>query len=332
MAMVRLSAAVPHHIEPMLAILSKMPHDEENYAFEFKWDGIRAVSFWDGKKLRIESRNQIDITARYPEFEILKKQLGKKPLVLDGEIVAIDAKGRTSFNLLQGRMGQSDPHAQKILMKTIPATYMIFDLLFRDDIDLTSLPYHERREFLEGLKLEGESWKVSPYQKGNGSAMLEVARKHSMEGLIAKEFESPYLPGRRSDYWKKIKIVQGQEFVIGGWMPGEGAITGGLGALLLGFYVRSGKKKKLMYAGNVGTGFSLEERVKVQKLLEKQEAYSSPFEDLAKLRGAHFCRPVYIAEIEFRGWTDNQHIRQGSFKGLREDKNPKDIVREVPES
>src|SRR5258705_10493490 len=158
-------------IEPMLAVLSTQPPNPKPYSFEFKWDGVRAITYFDGRRLRMESRNQLDITPRYPELHPLAKELQGRRAILDGEVVALDKDGRPSFPLLQQRMHVRDAGAVKMLMKSVPVYYMIFDILYLDDRETMSLPFTMRRDLLEGLLLSGEHWRTSPAIEGEGKSM-----------------------------------------------------------------------------------------------------------------------------------------------------------------
>jgi bifunctional non-homologous end joining protein LigD len=313
---------MPAHIPPMLAVLAKMPARCDKYSFEFKWDGVRAVCYYDGRGLCFESRNLLNMTPRYPELLPLKKAL-RKPVILDGEIVALDRKGRPDFGLLQTRM-----HAAKASRRisSFPIQYIIFDILYHNGQNLMPLAFQERRGELEKLNLEHENWKTSPCTFGNGKAVWDLASQHELEGVIAKTLDSPYEPGVRSPSWLKIKRVLKEEFLIGGWTPGKGGIAEGVGALLLGYYDQD---ERLHYAGKVGSGISDEERRILRGWFTKNPLDENPFEEPVDDRAAVFCKPQWIAAIEFRGWTPGRRIRQGSYQGLRDDKAPHEVVHEA---
>lgn len=327
------AASMPSHIQPMLATLSEMPVDESPYGFEYKWDGIRAVAFYSGKGLRIETRNLTDVTHSYPEIVSLADSLSPSSLILDGEIVAFDDHGRPSFGRLQHRLGLTEGHAIA-RQSEFPATYMIFDVIYLDGYLVTGLPYEERREVLEGLGLSGPNWQTPPFFKGEGVAVLEAARENRLEGIMAKRLTSTYKEGLRTRDWRKIKLVQRQEFVIGGWTPIRTGVNA-MGALLLGYYDRmpskrsGGKRARLVYAGKVGTGFSDRDRVALARAFEARARDTNPFEEPIPSGGnIHFIEPEMVAEVEYRGWTNMGHLRQPSFKGLRADKDPKQVVKE----
>ncbi len=320
---------MPAHIEPMLAVLATMPEHEEDWYFEYKWDGVRAMCFWDGVTLRTESRNGNDITGTYPELQGLAGSLSGRRVILDGEIVALGRGGSPDFGLLQRRMGlrRSIPSRQA----EVPISFMIFDLLYLDGRQLLGEPYRERRRLLERLGLEGPAWKTPPSHRGEGTAMLRAARENHLEGLMAKRPGSIYQLGRRSGDWLKIKIVQGQEFVVGGWVPLKGDARRGVGALLLGYYEPDASGlRRLAYAGKVGTGFKDEDRMALKRRLQSLQRSTPPFAPARDLPDAYWVKPQLVAEIEYRGWTPIDRLRQPSFKGLRTDKDPGEVERETP--
>jgi bifunctional non-homologous end joining protein LigD len=319
---------MPAHLAPMLARLGKLPADERNWGFEIKWDGVRAIAYSQPGELRLESRNLKEITPSYPELGRLGRALGSHSAVLDGEIVAFDDEGQPSFEALQARMHVTSPSQTKRLATSTPVTYMIFDLLWLDGHSLMGLPYAERRERLAELKLRGERWQTPEHLLGRGAALLKAAEEQRLEGIVAKQLDSPYLPGQRNRCWVKVKTVGRQELVIGGWVPGQGRRSERIGALLLGVYEPGGAFR---YAGRVGTGFTERELQRLAKLLRPLRREDSPFTAGPKPpRAAIFCEPQLVAEIEFREWTREGSLRAPSYKGLREDKRPEEVVREAP--
>lgn len=319
---------MPRSIEPMLASLSEMPCDQRDYAFEFKWDGIRALTYWDGRNLEIQSRNRLDITRRYPELRDLATALGKHPAVLDGEIIAVDDVGLPSFPELQRRMHIEGDALIARMVKEVPITYMIFDVLYADGRSTIELPYTDRQEILQEITLQGSSWRVSPAAIGDGDGMLEAARQHVLEGLVAKRLDSIYEPGRRSPSWLKIKLVQRQEFVVGGWNPEKGDNTNRIGSLLVGYYEPRDGKQVLRYAGSVGTGFNAAWHAKLVPLLHKHKRATTPFVDPVDKPKPVFVAPDLVVEVEYRRWPTGALMHQAAFKGLRTDKKPSQVVRE----
>jgi bifunctional non-homologous end joining protein LigD len=318
---------MPEQLTPMLAKLSTLPKNDDRWGYEIKWDGIRALAFIDGGRIRLMNRNGRDATRQYPELRELGKEVGTQQLILDGEIVAFDEQGRPSFERLQSRMHLASDSAVRRRMKDIPAAYMIFDLLFLDGHSTISLPYVDRRKLLEQLKLEGPNWRTPANHLGDGESFLQASRDNQLEGIVAKRLDSPYEPGKRSGAWLKIKNVREQEVVIGGWMPGEGRRAQSLGSLVVGYY----DGEELKYAGNVGTGFKDEDLLRLGRLLEPLKRDDSPFDGRQPKKGAIFVEPKLIAEVEFLEWTRSGTLRAPSFKGLRDDEDPQSVVREVPE-
>ncbi len=316
---------MPEGVVPMLARAGELPRPEEGWAYEIKWDGVRALAYCRPGELRLESRNLIEITDKYPELAELSRALGSRAAILDGEIVAFDPSGRPSFSALQQRMQISGAAQARRRMKATPVTYMIFDLLWLEGHSLMEEPYSERRERLAGLQLSGSSLQVPEYLVGHGRELLQAATEQGLEGVLAKRLNSRYHPGRRTSDWLKIKRPGRQEFVVGGWVPGTGARGGRVGALLLGVYDGDGS---LLYAGRVGSGFSERELGRLQALLEPLRREGSPFSGGGPPRGALFCEPQLVAEVSFSEWTPDGRLRHPVYLGLREDKAAKDVVRE----
>jgi bifunctional non-homologous end joining protein LigD len=316
---------MPERIEPMMAKLgTAIPTPDSAWGFEFKWDGIRAIAYVEGGRVKLISRSGEDITARYPEIHPMGRALGSREVILDGEVVALDEKGRPSFEEIQQRMGLTSESEIRRKMKVVPVTYMVFDVMWQDGHPLLTQPYEERRRLLAALKLSGDSWQTPPYEKGGGQAMLEASAKAGLEGIVAKKLDSQYEPGRRSGAWVKVKNHNRQELVIGGWLEGEGKRRGLPGALLVGYY----SKGKFVYAGKVGTGFTDAMLEKLAALLKPLEQDKSPFDVGAPPRAAHFVKPQLVGEFEFVEWTKSGNLRAPTFKGLRTDKAPSKVVRE----
>jgi bifunctional non-homologous end joining protein LigD len=312
---------MPERIQPMLARAGDLPPDDGRWAYEIKWDGVRAIGYVEGGRLRLESRNARDITPRYPELRELGRALGSREAVLDGEVVAFDPDGRPSFQRLQGRMHLTSEHAVRRLAEREPVSYVIFDLLYLDGHLLLDLPYAERRERLLELGLNGARWQTPAHHVGDGEAMLQASRAQGLEGVLAKRMDSTYTPGRRSSAWIKVKNVRRADVVIGGWLPGEGNRSGRIGALVVGYY----EGDELRYAGRVGTGFSQSELVRLQELLAPLERETSPFTGRQPPRETHFVEPELVCTVEYSEWTHARTLRHPSYKGLRDDVSPRDV-------
>jgi len=324
---------MPQHVVPMLARLSTLPEDDEKYGFEIKWDGVRAIAYVKKSgTTSLESRNLNDVTRQYPEAAAVGEALKGHTAVLDGEVVAFDEQGRPSFERLQGRMHLMGEAAIGARSRSTPIVYIVFDLLYLDGESLMRLPYTERRSKLERLDLNGRSWRTPAYT-GEGKAFLEASAKQGLEGIMDKRVDSPYEPGRRHGTWLKVKNTRRQELVIGGWEPGEGRREGKIGALLVGYYDHDPPEPELRYAGKVGTGFDAKELDRLERLLKPLRRETSPFSGPRQPgKRAVFVEPELVAEIEFTEWTKQNMMRHPSYKGLREDKRPLDVVLEKPEA
>jgi bifunctional non-homologous end joining protein LigD len=318
---------MPERVLPMLARAGDLPADESKWSFEVKWDGVRAIAYVQPGRLRLESRNLREITDGYPEVRGLIGDVGMHDAVFDGEIVAFDDAGRPSFGRLQHRMHVTAPSAVRRLAASTPVVYAIFDLLYLDGRWLTDRPYRERREILESLGLSGPAWRVpAAHPAGTGAQLLEATSDQGLEGIVAKRLDSTYEPGRRTGAWIKVKHTQRQELVIGGWLPGEGRRAERIGALLMGYYEDGGFR----YAGRVGTGFTERTLDQLRKRLRPLVRDGSPFSSGPKLpRESVFVEPCLVAEVEFREWTEDGVMRAPSYKGLREDKSPREVSLEA---
>ncbi|HTW42606.1 MAG TPA: DNA ligase D [Solirubrobacteraceae bacterium] len=320
--------AMPEHVVPMLARAGELPAEDGGWAYEVKWDGVRAIVYSRPGELRLESRNLNDITDSYPELARLNRALSSHSAVLDGEIVAFGADARPSFEALQRRMHVASRAQAQRLMKATPVTLIVFDLLWLDGHSLMQLHYSDRRELLSELRLTGEHWQTPEYVLGEGQALLQASSAQGLEGIVAKRLDSTYQPGVRARSWVKIKRVGRQEFVIGGWLPGKGKRRGTVGALLLGVHQPDGA---LRYVGRVGSGFSDAELSRISRLLAARERASSPFTAGERPpRESLFCEPTLVAEVKFAHWTDAGNLRAPVYLGLREDKGASQVVRENP--
>jgi bifunctional non-homologous end joining protein LigD len=316
---------MPDRIEPMKATTGKLPRDDGKYGYEIKWDGVRAVVHLDRGHVAAFGRSGADFTSRYPELRQLARAAGAQRMILDGEVVAFDKEGRPSFQALQSRMHLASESAVRRKVRELPVTYVIFDLLWLDGHSTLSLTYEDRRRLLESLELEGPRWRTPAFRAGDGEALLEASKAQGIEGIVAKRLDCPYEPGRRASGWIKVKNVTSQEFVIGGWTPGEGGRGHSLGALCVGVHDDDGR---LLYSGKVGTGFTETTLGLLKRELEPLRSDTSPFEGRQPPKGTIFVEPRLVAGVEFREWTQTGTLRAPSFKGLRDDIDPAEVVRE----
>lgn len=318
---------LPTDLRPMLAVAGGLPDTDDGWSYELKWDGQRALAYLEGGKVRLYSRIGRDISVSYPELAGLAATLRGRQVLLDGEIVAF-ADGKPSFSALQRRMHTDSPGAAQHLATQVPATYLVFDILQLDGRPLTQLPYSRRRELLEELQVSGPAWITPPAFNGtSGADVLRASQEQSLEGIVAKRLNSPYRPGARSPDWRKVKNLRRQEVVVGGWRPGEGTRAGGIGSLLIGVYGPEG----LTYAGRVGSGFDQRMLELLARRLAPLASDESPFavEVPRKFaKDAKWVRPVLVVEVAFDRWTEDDRLRHPVFAGLRDDKDPEEVIRE----
>jgi bifunctional non-homologous end joining protein LigD len=321
-------AVLPTTLAPMKATSSEhLPVPADQWDYEVKWDGMRALVFVDDGTLRVQSSNLLDVTAGWPELDGLPAALGVGSAILDGELVATDERGVPSFGRLQQRMHVGSA-AEARGGGEVPVSYVVFDLLHLDGHDLTPLPLAERRRFLGEVVEPAPSWRCSPVYD-DGATLLDAARERGLEGVMAKRPESAYEPGKRSRNWRKVKVRRRQELVVGGWLPGEGGRAGRIGALLVGVHEAPGGA--LRYAGRVGTGFAAAELDRLGALLAPLELDRSPFDPPPPRpvsRLARWVRPELVAEVAFGEWTAEGLLRHPSYLGLRADVVPTTVVRE----
>ncbi len=246
--------------------------------------------------------------------------------MLDGEIVAFDDDSRPSFELLQRRMHVEGDSAIRKLVGEVPVAYVLFDVLWLDGHSMMDLPYRERRARLRELELNGASWQTPPHEEGDGGATIDVSRRFGLEGVVAKRLDSRYEPGRRSPAWIKLKNQMRQEFVVGGWQPGEKSRTGSIGSLLIGYY----DGEVLHYAGKVGSGLSGPMIAELERLVAVTALDESPFGAGRVPKGARFVEPALVVEVRFTEWTSVGNVRHPTFLGTRTDLDPRQVVREIP--
>ncbi len=300
---------------PMKAVTGELPSDDDGWGYEIKWDGFRALTVVEDARVGVYSSNAIDVTAKRQELRPLPSGLHVAGAVLDGELVALDEHGHSHFELLQA--GEA------------PTTYVVFDLLELDGHDTIALPYTERRRLLDEVLQPGPTWLLSPWREGDGAALLEASRVQGLEGIMAKRLDSPYLPGRRSPSWRKIKNRRRQEMVIGGWTEGAGNRESSFGAVLVGYY----DGPTFRYAGGVGTGFTVPVLAELDALLRERETTVCPFEPRPtpkqlRHQRPHWVRPELVCEVAFAEWTADGILRHPSYLGRRDDKRPEEVIRE----
>jgi DNA ligase D-like protein (predicted ligase) len=315
----------PAWFEPELATLTRDRFSDPAWMYERKLDGERCLAFRDGDQVRLMTRNRKMVSSTYPE---LVEALGAQQsgdFVVDGEVVAFE-NGQTRFAQLQQRMQQGRPTAD--LIRSVPVQYYLFDVLWADGTDLRPRPQRERKQRLHQLLDFADPLRFTEHRVGDGVEFYQEACRQGWEGLIAKRAEAPYQAGRTKD-WLKFKCENNQELVIGGFTDPQGTRTG-LGALLLGYYDSDGQ---LVYAGKVGTGFNQQMLHLLHDELSAIVQDRSPFErgDLPRERGVHWTRPRLVAQIGFSEWTTDGRLRHPRFQGLRRDKSPAEVIREVPQ-
>ncbi len=299
------------------------PEEDEDWAYEFKWDGVRAVAAVHRGDLVLTSRKGTGITVRYPEVARLPDGLTGHDAVVDGEIVLLDAAGRPDFGALQSRMHRTGPEVPR-LAAARPVSYLVFDLLAWDGEDLTARPYAERRARLDGLGLAGHRWVLTPWFAGGGPGVLAASEDNGLEGVVAKRLDSPYRPGVRSPEWRKLKNVRTQAVVVGGWRPGQGRRAGGIGSLLVGVPDDEGR---LQYVGHVGTGFGAADLHHLARTLTPRS--TPPFAGTLPRevsRDAHWVEPDLVGEVAYAVRTVENRLRHPSWKGVRDDLEPDDVV------
>jgi len=308
----------------MLATLIDAPFDSDEWLFEIKWDGFRALAGIGAKRdVTLTSRNGLDLLGRFPELADMGKDFTEAPVLVDGEIVSLDASGRSSFQRLQNHLNRTENASAHL-------AFIAFDVIYANGEDQRQKPLQERKEILASIVKKGAKRVLySSHVLGRGKDLFAAASAKGLEGIIAKKRSSTYLEKRTRD-WVKIKAQKAQECVIGGYTDPQGARTG-FGSLHIGLYDASGQ---LNYAGNVGTGFS---RETASMLLDKMKPLAiarCPFAQRPQkhVRDSHWISPQLVAQVRFSEWTEDGRMRHPAFLGLRTDKKPRECIREIPET
>ena len=305
--MTLVSDRIPIRVRPMLALLVPKPFDRSGWVFEEKYDGIRILAYKEGSKVTLLSRNDLDRTVTFADIAAAVGQLQDRTLVLDGEVVALDSKGVSRFQLLQ----RGD----------IAQRFAVFDCVYRNGRDLRSEPLSRRRHELEAaLGKPTKQLLLSHRLAQNGLTAYKIAKRKGLEGMVAKDSDAPY-EERRSRNWLKVKVHQEEEFVIGGFTAPAGARKH-LGALLLGAY----RGKDFIFVGKVGTGFSQQTLAELAKAFRPHISNCSPFVESPREKNVTWLEPRLVAQIAFQEWTADQKLRQPVFLGLRDDKEPREVV------
>jgi bifunctional non-homologous end joining protein LigD len=320
---------LPASLAPMLALPGSPPAGRlADWAVEMKWDGVRALAFISDGRLRLVSRTGKDISATYPDLAGLGGAVTASQALLDGEIVAF-TDGRPDFEALQPRMHVSSADAAFRLSSTIPVSYLAFDALHVDGVGLTSLSYVERRKTLDTIISNGPRWLAPPNFPGPDlDAVRAASVANGLEGVVVKRLDSVYEPGARPGSWLKVKNQLMQEVVVAGWKPGQGNRTGLVGSLLVGVYSAG----LLVYAGHVGTGFSDPVLRMLTRRLDALRRPDSPFDGPVPAeyaRPAVWVEPRLVIDVTFDRWTRAGRMRAPAYRGLRDDKDPADVVRET---
>ncbi len=314
--------APPSWLDPMLATLTDEPFSDPDWIFERKLDGERVLIFHDGERVRLRTRNQKDANPPYPELVDAVAAQTFPDVVLDGEIVAFDGN-RTSFARLQGRMQQTDP--ERARATGIAVHCYLFDILHADGRDLRDLPLRTRKKVLRAAVDLDDPLRFTAHRNETGEAYWRTACERGWEGVIAKRADAPYT-GARSRDWLKFKCVLEQEFVIGGFTEPQGSRTD-FGALLIGYH----EDGDLRYAGKVGTGYDHATLADLGSQLRRRERETTPFaQGSLPHKGVRWVTPDLVAQVGFTEWTGDGRLRHPRYLGLRDDKDPAEVVRERP--
>ncbi len=309
----------------MLATLTDEPFSDPDWIYERKIDGERCLTYKKGDKIKLLSRNQKTLNVHYPDLVEVMAQNQPGAIIVDGEVVAFEGNV-TSFSRLQNRMHTQDPEQARD--SDVEVYYYLFDILYLDGYDLTQIPQRKRKSILKSVISYQDRLRYTPHRNQYGEKYFHEACKNGWEGIIAKDAESPYQHSR-SRHWLKFKCVQEQEFVVGGFTDPQGERIG-FGALLVGYY----KNGRLQYAGKVGTGFDEKTLHRMNRKLEDLLTDEAPFPIDAHIseKNVHWVRAELVAQVGFEEWTDYGRLRQPRFLGLREDKDPHSVRKEVPQS
>jgi bifunctional non-homologous end joining protein LigD len=325
-----LPAAKPRFIAPMKPKLLEAPPTAGEWSYELKFDGIRLIAVKNGANVNLISRNGNELAARFADVAEAIAALPVDDCVIDGEVVALDPQGRSSFQLLQ---------SNEMSGGAAPVYFYVFDLLQAGGRSLVSQPLEERKQLLQQLTGNaGDPIRYSGEIGGDPGALLQQVQQLGLEGIIGKLRSSVYEPDKRSGLWIKLKVLNEQEFVIGGYTPPAGSRKH-FGALLVGYY----EGKRLLFAGKVGTGFNAKLLAALHKQFKAEEREDCPFADLPSKQGGawvqgitpgmmkkmHWVNPVFVCQVKFAEWTRDAKLRQPVFLGVREDKAAKDVKREV---
>jgi bifunctional non-homologous end joining protein LigD len=319
-----ISGRSPAFIPPMLATLVGGPFDDPDWLFEVKWDGFRVEAVVHDEEVRLWTRGEKDAAQRYfGPFLEPTTWIAVEQAIVDGEVIALDARGEPDFALLQARI-----KGRGVAAEPTPFVYEVFDLLYVDGRSLLDEPLEERRRLLADVLRPDPRVRLSEHIEGEGRAFFEAARARGLEGIMAKDRRSPYVPGKRTDRWQKIKIRPEQELVVGGWVKGAGKAVD-LGALLVGVY----EDGTLRYAGKIGAGFTNSNRAELLAAVAPLAADEPPFAapvPRAAARDAQWLRPELVIRAEFAGWTTDGLVRQAAYKGIEPEKEPRRVIRERP--
>ncbi len=312
-------------MRPMLASKGTHVPRGEEWVHEVKWDGVRALTEVSDGRLRMYSRNGNDITIAWPELS--GPPLGERDLLVDGEVIALNEQGLPDFRVLQDRMHLRNAQSARRLAAAVPATYMVFDLRRLDGEDLTRLPLVERRTRLESLGLDS-SWQV-PAVYDDGAMLFEATKQQGLEGIDSKRRASTYSFDRRTESWVKLAHRLNASLVVGGWRPQEGSSAGNLAAVLVGEMTVGG----LFYRGRVGSGIGARASAQLTKLLAGRERDDSPFGDevpRVDAIGTRWVEPFLVVEVDSHQTSRNQRLRQPSYRGIRADLTPEDLMSQEP--